>query len=161
MELGIRRSTSWWGSSTVQHEPERGRVESAGLLPRRTDQVVIGCSVLFCLVAMGIYFVQQGGMRGQLIEIERIDPPKITFRLNINQAAWPELTQLPQVGETLARRIVAHRQRHGSFGTLQDLKEVEGIGPKTLARLMPYLLPLEAGEQDLDDQDTAPLPMRP
>ena len=117
------------------------------LLLRRTDQKVIGCCVLCCLLAVGIAFVQQGGLRGRLVEIEHTNLNRITFQLDVNKAAWPELTQLPNVGETLARRIVRHRDRHGHFSTVHDLERVEGIGPKTMAQIQPFLLPLVSPER--------------
>ena len=117
------------------------------LLLRRTDQRVIGGCVFFCLLAVGITFVQQGGLRGRLVEIERANLNRITFQLDVNKAAWPELTQLPHVGETLARRIVRYRDRHGHFSTLHDLERVKGIGPKTTAQIRPFLLPLATTER--------------
>jgi competence protein ComEA len=99
------------------------------------------------LLAVGIAFVQQGGLRGRLVEIEQTSLNRITFQLDVNKAAWPELTQLPNVGETLARRIVRHRDRHGPFSTVHDLEQVEGIGPKTMAQIQPFLLPLVGPEQ--------------
>jgi competence protein ComEA len=55
---------------------------------------------------------------------------------------WPELSQLPGIGEALARRIVESRQRDGEFVDHQELRRVRGIGPRTLERITPYLRPL-------------------
>ena len=132
---------------TVQHEAKEETIRPTGLLLRRTEQIVIGFSVLFCLASMAVYFVQQGGMRGRLIDVERPNPQTITFQLDVNTARWPELTQLPNVGETLARRIVAHRDLHGRFSTLDDLEQVEGIGPRTISQIKPFLLPLADRER--------------
>ena len=112
-----------------------------GLWVRRAEQAVIAVCLLIGFVTMAGYFIQRGGLRGRLIEIERAEPVEITFQVDINEAAWPELTQLPNIGETLARRIVAHRQRHGDFARVEQLLDVEGIGPKTLQQIRPYLLP--------------------
>ena len=66
-------------------------------------------------------------------------------RIPVNSASAAELEQLPGIGPALARRIIAHREAHGSFRKLQDLGHVRGIGPKTLDRLRPLvsLSPLE------------------
>jgi competence protein ComEA len=53
--------------------------------------------------------------------------------LNVNRASAEELTQLPGIGPVLAERIVAFREAHGPFRTVDDLLAVPGIGPKTLA----------------------------
>jgi len=123
-------------------QPDR----TVGLLLRRAEQVVIAVCLLFGFVAMAGYFVQRGGMCGRFIEIEHAEPVDISFRIDINVAGWPELTLLPNIGETLARRIVAHRDQHGPFVQIEQLLDVDGIGPKTLEQLRPYVLPLPRTE---------------
>ena len=63
---------------------------------------------------------------------------------------------LPGIGPVKAGRIVAHRERHGPFGTPEALLAVKGIGPATLARILPYL---RGGGGDASD--TAPPPALP
>ena len=67
--------------------------------------------------------------------VDRIEP----YRLDINTAEWPIWMQLPGIGETLARRIVDHRNAHGPFTSIDQLDDVRGIGPKTLASIRPHL----------------------
>ena len=59
--------------------------------------------------------------------------------LNLNTASQTELTRLPGIGETKAAAIVAWRQEHVSFQTVEDLMAVDGIGEKTLENLRPYV----------------------
>jgi competence protein ComEA len=40
-----------------------------------------------------------------------------------------------------ARRLVAYRQEHGPFKSVDDLINVKGIGPKKLEKLRPFLAP--------------------
>lgn len=61
-------------------------------------------------------------------------------RVDLNRAGVSELEALPGIGPVLARRIVAHRTRHGPFHRLEDLLAVEGIGPKLLERLRGSLM---------------------
>lgn len=56
-------------------------------------------------------------------------------KINPNTAARDELMKLPGVGEVTANRIIQARP----FRRLSDLLNVEGIGPKTLEKLKPYL----------------------
>lgn len=56
-------------------------------------------------------------------------------KINPNTAARDQLMLLPGVGEVTANRIIEARP----FKTPRDLLNVEGIGPKTLERLAPYL----------------------
>ncbi|MGB9757785.1 MAG: ComEA family DNA-binding protein [Candidatus Bipolaricaulaceae bacterium] len=55
--------------------------------------------------------------------------------LDLNRATAAELEKLPGIGPTLAARIVAWRETHGPFRTVEDLLAVPGIGPKTLENL--------------------------
>lgn len=59
--------------------------------------------------------------------------------LDINRAGVTELQQLPGIGPTLARRIVATREATGPFASPEDLLRVPGIGPKRLGRLRPWV----------------------
>ena len=59
--------------------------------------------------------------------------------LDLNDADSAELRQLPGVGPALAERIVDRRRESGGFGRIEDLREVHGIGPRTLERLRPWL----------------------
>lgn len=109
---------------------------------RRADQVGVAALVLLGLGAMALWWLAQGGWQGRLIEVDRAPRNTARFEVDINAATWPELTQLPEVGETLARRIVATREQDGPFVDHDDLRRVRGIGPKTLEKLRPYLRPM-------------------
>jgi competence protein ComEA len=60
-------------------------------------------------------------------------------RLDINTATAAELEALPGIGPALAGRIVAYREGHGPFSTVEELLNVDGIGAKTLAGLQPFV----------------------
>jgi competence protein ComEA len=111
-------------------------------LIRRMDQAAVAGLVIVALVAMVAWWIAKGGIRGRLIEIERAPPRTAVFLVDINQAEWPELAQLPGIGETLARRIVESRQADGPFLKHDDLQRVQGIGPKTLDAVRGHLLPM-------------------
>jgi competence ComEA-like helix-hairpin-helix protein len=55
--------------------------------------------------------------------------------VDVNRASEEELTRLPGIGPALAARIVAFREAHGPFATLEDLERVSGIGPQTVLGL--------------------------
>lgn len=92
-------------------QPNRNSNSTSGqpLWLRRADQAAVAGLVLAALLAMVGYWFAQGGPQGRLIEIDRVEPLHARFAVDINQADWPELTQVPGIGETLARRIVAMR----------------------------------------------------
>jgi competence ComEA-like helix-hairpin-helix protein len=113
-----------------------------------------GAITAICLLTATAHWTWEIHRRSGRINIERpVTPPvALGIQLDINQATWPELTILPGISETRARRIVAHRSTHGPFKSLDQLRDVHGIGPHSLTRLTPYLLPLteqtSRGESD-------------
>ena len=111
-------------------------------LLRRADQAVVAVLVLGALATTVGWWISQGGWQGRLIEVQRAEPQTASFQVDVNTADWPELVQLPGIGETLAQRIVESREATGPYLDHNDLQRVRGIGPKTLDRLRPYLLPM-------------------
>ncbi|MDN5344700.1 MAG: competence protein ComEA [Clostridia bacterium] len=61
--------------------------------------------------------------------------PQVGGKVNINTATLAELDTLPGIGPTLAQRILDYRQEKGVFRTIEDLKNVAGIGEKKFADL--------------------------
>lgn len=55
--------------------------------------------------------------------------------LDLNTAGVSDLDRLPGVGPVLAQRIVDWRDAHGRFATVDQLREVGGIGERKLAEL--------------------------
>ncbi|QZA33387.1 helix-hairpin-helix domain-containing protein [Hydrogenibacillus sp. N12] len=60
-------------------------------------------------------------------------------KVNLNTADAALLQTLPGIGPTRAQAIIAYREEHGPFRDVTELKNVSGIGPKTLERLLPYV----------------------
>ena len=55
--------------------------------------------------------------------------------VDLNRATLAELDALPGVGPATAQAIVTYRDKHGPFRTVDDLTEVQGIGPTRLEHL--------------------------
>lgn len=53
-----------------------------------------------------------------------------TSLININKATLEELDKLPGVGEATANKIVNHRNENGEFKSIDEIKNVNGIGDK-------------------------------
>ncbi|MCC6802164.1 MAG: helix-hairpin-helix domain-containing protein [Anaerolineae bacterium] len=58
-----------------------------------------------------------------------------TALVHVNRATQTELETLPGIGPALAGRIIAYREAHGAFTSLQSLTEVSGIGERTIEQL--------------------------
>lgn len=59
--------------------------------------------------------------------------------LDLNTATEAELDALPGVGPNRAQAIIEHRSKNGPFASVEDLRNVKGIGDKTFADLKPLL----------------------
>ena len=56
-------------------------------------------------------------------------------KINLNTADAPTLQrELSGIGETKAKAIVAYRDTHGAFSSVDELLEVKGIGESILAK---------------------------
>jgi competence protein ComEA len=55
--------------------------------------------------------------------------------IGINAATAADFERLSGIGKIIAARIIAYREEHGPFTSVDDLLDVSGIGPKRLAAL--------------------------
>lgn len=59
--------------------------------------------------------------------------------ININVANSAQLQSLNGIGPAKAQEIMKYRKAHGGFKTVDELVNVKGIGPKTVAELKSQL----------------------
>jgi competence protein ComEA len=72
--------------------------------------------------------------------VEQTPPPNSATSspaklININSASLEQLDTLPRIGPTLAQNIVTYRESHGGFKTIEEIKEVSGIGESAFKQL--------------------------
>lgn len=60
-------------------------------------------------------------------------------RININTADSRELQQLNRIGPVLAERIIQYRNSYGLYETIEEIKQVSGIGDATFEKLKDYI----------------------
>lgn len=117
------------------------------------QQSVAAAITFVCLSVLVISQAVLTWRRGRSINIDRtFTAPVVEFQVDINAADWPELTLLPDISETMARRIVDYRESQGPFHDLDEIKNVKGIGPRTFAKMEHYLLPISP---ELDETTAA------
>lgn len=59
--------------------------------------------------------------------------------VSLNTADQAALESLPEVGPVTAQAIITWRSEHGGFTTIDELLEIDGIGPATLEKITPYV----------------------
>ena len=62
-----------------------------------------------------------------------------TNKVNINTASEAELLKIPGVGPAKVREIIDYRQKNNTFHSIEDLKNIKGIGDKTFERIKEYI----------------------
>lgn len=60
--------------------------------------------------------------------------------LDLNAASATELAALKGIGPAKAQAIVDYRETNGTFGSVDELKMVRGIGDKLLEQLRPQVI---------------------
>ncbi len=76
------------------------------------------------------------------IKIETMEAYKLLvfhIPLDLNRVSVEDLCLLPGVGESLAREIVRYREKRKAFRSIEELKNISGIGDKKWEILKPFL----------------------
>ncbi len=77
----------------------------------------------------------------QVIVPERRDPvavaspPTVRPRISVNTASVAELDTLPGLGPVMAQRIVAYREQHGPFSSLDQLRDAKLVNASTFDKI--------------------------
>lgn len=56
-------------------------------------------------------------------------------KVNINTANLDELMTLPGIGESKAKNILSYRETHGTFGSIEEIMNVDGIKEGTYTKM--------------------------
>ena len=92
------------------------------------------------LLCMAAYWAVRWARHDRMIDVDRAPPRTAVFEVDLNRATWPELIQLPGIGEVTARAIIDERNTHGPYADLDDLrKRVRGVGPRLIEQIGPYV----------------------
>ena len=72
--------------------------------------------------------IDSGSGENIIIEENTTSSNKSSQTININKATETELQTLPGIGASLASRIIDYRSQNGKFGSIEEIKNVNGIG---------------------------------
>ena len=77
------------------------------------------------------------------IKMERMEANKLlvfSIPLDLNRVSMEDLCLIPGIGESLAREIVTYRERRKGFRSVEELKNVKGIGEKKYQSLKTFFV---------------------
>ena len=60
-------------------------------------------------------------------------------KVNINTADSTELQTLTGIGESRAQAIIDYREEHGRFNSIEDIKNISGIGDKMFEKIKEHI----------------------
>jgi competence protein ComEA len=125
--------------------PENSRVQdainAAGGLTRRADPGELNLAQLLSdgqQVMIGTAGDPAGEVRDQPGSTTG-GGSSATVALDLNRANQAQLEELPGVGPVTAQAILTWREQHRQFSRIEELQEVDGIGPKTYAEIAPHV----------------------
>lgn len=84
-------------------------------------------------------YTRESREREAEMEARSLPPEPTDEKININTADLLELTRIPGVGETIARRIIAYREVNGDFEVIEELMLIKGIGEKKFDNMKDYV----------------------
>ena len=61
------------------------------------------------------------------------------LKVNINKASQADLQLLPGIGESTALKIIEHREKNGKFSSIEEIKNVSGIGDAKYENIKEYI----------------------
>lgn len=60
-------------------------------------------------------------------------------KININKATQTELETIPGIGPSTALKIIEYREQNGKFSSIEDIKNVSGIGDAKYEKMKDYI----------------------
>ncbi len=74
-----------------------------------------------------------------LVDIDVAPRQPVPYIVDAGSAPWQDFAQIPGIGETLAKRIVAARSDKASLSQPEDLLKIHGIGESKLHEICKYV----------------------
>jgi competence protein ComEA len=86
-----------------------------------------------------IHVPSQGEAANEAADSEDAADAPQSGTLNLNTAGAADLESLPGIGASLAERIIEYRTANGPFKSIEELRNVKGIGPALFDKIAPLV----------------------
>ena len=107
----------------------------------KNHEILIICVTAACILFTVGFFVGRGSAE-TTVQLQTIVEEKNEQntenslpKIDLNTADQEHLCTLPGVGEAIAERILSYREENGDFSSIEELKNVSGIGEKVFEGL--------------------------
>jgi competence protein ComEA len=110
----------------------------------RQDQLTVVVIAVVCFAILACIWVGN-----DLTDQSPVVEHPVSYRIDINEAGWIEISQLTGIGPKLAKRIVESRNTIGPFSSIDNLARVNGIGVKKIEANRHWLVVKKAPKDDL------------
>lgn len=117
---------------------------------KQKENILITIGIAMCLVIFGYNMIDFFGkdsnikISGDIISQENYNNTQKEENINenfvnINSASEEELTSLKHIGPAIALRIIEYRETHGGFLSIDEIKNVRGIGQAVFEDIKNYI----------------------
>lgn len=108
---------------------------------KKWKRLLIGIGLLFMGFTIGYLVGNSPAVDGKrVLSVSDVrESSALKDTISLNAATKEDLMRLPRIGAKMAERIIEYRESQGGFRSLEELKNVEGIGDKTYERIVPFL----------------------
>lgn len=106
----------------------------------RSEKTLIVVAFVFAVI-IALYSVYDVAVdKTERYAYDKTDVESMKVELvNINEADVETLCTLPGVGKSTANEIIKYRAQNGAFESIEEIKEVKGIGVQDYIKILPLI----------------------